>query len=185
MGGFGSGSSYHWWRGSKKDTVEDCRQIDANRWMREGILKAGVRCSGTWAWFRNASKTEPTASISYEVSTVDPADAWLRLFYTLTRTQLHMDYRIPLTTTRLRLGGIRWWFVCPLVVNGRECRRRVGKLYLAPGSNYFGCRQCHRLTYTSCQESRKLDRVFRLMAKDLGRDFDDVKRGMRRIFKGR
>jgi hypothetical protein len=57
----------------------------------------------------------------------------------------------------------------------------VGKLYLPPSGGYFGCRHCYHLTYTSCQKSRKLDRVFHLMA----RDFDDVKQGMRRIFKGR
>jgi hypothetical protein len=40
------------------------------------------------------------------------------------------------------------------------CGRRVGKLYLPPGGRYYGCRQCHDLTYTSCQQSDK--RVSRL-----------------------
>jgi hypothetical protein len=40
-------------------------------------------------------------------------------------------------------------------VNGRPCQRRVGKLYLPPGGRYYGCRHCHALTYTSCQEHDK------------------------------
>jgi hypothetical protein len=37
-------------RSSKKTVVEDCRSLDANRWMREGILKSGVHHVGAWAW---------------------------------------------------------------------------------------------------------------------------------------
>src|SRR5262249_15874509 len=119
MGGPGSGESFHhWWRAPKKAGGEDCRDLDANRWTREGLLKAGVWHYGRWCWFRDAARTEETASIGYEVNTSgDPA--YVRLTYTLTRTQEQIDYRIGLTTTRPRFGGLRWWFVCPLVVNGR------------------------------------------------------------------
>jgi hypothetical protein len=83
---------------------------------------------------------------------------------------------VELTTTRPRFGGLRWWFVCPLLVSGRPCRRRVGKLYLPPRARYFGCRHCYDLTYTSCQESRKYDGAFRFMSRISGYDFDTVKR---------
>ena len=45
------------------------------------------------------------------------------------------DVRIPirLQTTPTQFGGRRWWFTCPLIVNGVACNRRVGKLYLPPG----------------------------------------------------
>jgi hypothetical protein len=33
-------------------------------------------------------------------------------------------------TTRPHLGGLRWWFVCPLIVGGCACGRRCAKLYL-------------------------------------------------------
>lgn len=52
--------------------------------------------------------------------------------------------QVWLTATRPRFGGLRWWFVCPLVVKGRSCKRRVGKLYLPPHGRYFGCRHCNR-----------------------------------------
>ena len=84
-----------------------------------------------------------------------------------------------LTATRPRFGGLRWWFVCPLVVNGRPCNRRVAKLHLPPPARYFGCRLCYRLTYASCQESHRHDTLYRLMARNMGKDFAAVKRAMR------
>jgi hypothetical protein len=62
------------------------------------------------------------------------------------------DYFVRLVTTSPPVGGVRWWFVCPLVVNGTPCRKRVSKLYLPPGSDFFGCRTCYGLTYRSAQE---------------------------------
>jgi hypothetical protein len=156
MGGPGSGCSYyHHWRPAKKSTVEDCRSLDANQWMREGVLRAGVWHFGSWSWWRDTERREQTASLGYEVDTRDPAAPSLRLSYTIVRTGEALDYRVGLTTTRPRFGGLRWWFICPLVVNGSTCARRVGKLYLPPGGRYYGCRHCYDLTYTSCQQHDK------------------------------
>jgi hypothetical protein len=184
MGGPGSGSHYHWWRDSKKTTVEDCLSIDANRWMREGILKARVHLSGSWPW-RYQSGRE--CSITYEVLTLDMTWPQVRLRYSLSRTGKpeSVDYHVRLATTCPRFGGLRWWFLCPLAPHGRTCNRRVGKLYLPPGQNYFGCRHCHDLTYTSCQESHQHDSLYRFMAGNMGWDFDTVKEVMGRIGKRR
>jgi hypothetical protein len=156
MGGPGSGSHYHWWRSSKKTTVEVCKSLDANRWMREGILKPGVCFVGSWRWVYQGGREN---SITFEVDARDPVLPSLRLSYTITRRGDErgesLDYSVELTTTRPRFGGLRWWFVCPLVVNGQPCGRRVGKLYLPPGGRHFGCRHCHELTYTSCQTHDK------------------------------
>jgi hypothetical protein len=86
---------------------------------------------------------------------------------------------VGLTTTRPPFGGLRWWFCCPLEADGRPCGRRVHKLYLTVGATLFGCRHCHRLTYTSAQRSRYDDPVFRRLARTTGFDFADVKRMMR------
>ena len=59
------------------------------------------------------------------------------------------DYKVRLTTTPCNLGGVRYWFVCPLSKSGVYCGRRVAKLYKAPGANYFGCRHCYNLSYES------------------------------------
>ena len=80
---------------------------------------------------------------------------WIRLYYTFMRTQEHMDYKIHLQTTRPYVGGVHWWFTCPLLRLEGACNCRVSKLYLPPGSRYYGCRHCYGLTYQSCQESDK------------------------------
>jgi hypothetical protein len=154
MGGSGSGSHYHWWRATKKTVVEDCLSLDANRWAREGILRAGVHQTDSWRWVYQSGRE---CSIGYEVFTQDMAQPLLRLSFSCTaRGQAGpMGYHVRLATTRRRFGGLRWWFLCPLSVNGRHCCRRVGKLYLPPGSKYFGCRHCHDLTYQSAQEHDK------------------------------
>jgi hypothetical protein len=48
--------------------------------------------------------------------------------------------------------------MCPGVVNGISCRRRVAKLY-SPG-RYFLCRHCYRLVHTSQREGEG-DRALR------------------------
>jgi hypothetical protein len=75
--------------------------------------------------------------------------------YHFTESGVNVDYRVWLAATRPRFGGRRWWFLCPLSRDGRQCGRRVGKLSLPPGGRYFGCRHCYDLTYTSAQEHDK------------------------------
>jgi hypothetical protein len=154
MGGPGSRNHYHWWRPNKKSIVEDCRSLDANRWMREGILKAGIWQSGSSCWYRDAERKQIASTISYELDTAGLAP-WVRLAYTFTKSGEDFDCKIRLTVTRPHFGGQRWWFICPLGVNGRPCGRRVGKLYLPPGARYYGCRRCYGLTYRSCPEHDK------------------------------
>ena len=55
-------------------------------------------------------------------------------------------------------GGARPYFVCPGVVNGVACGRRVAKLHGA--GRYFLCRHCYRLGYASQREGG-LDRALR------------------------
>ncbi len=57
-----------------------------------------------------------------------------------------------------RYGGARPYFICPGVVNGVACGRRVAKLHLS--GRYFLCRHCHRLAHASQSEDR-WDRAFR------------------------
>jgi hypothetical protein len=177
MGGPGSGSHYHWWRSGKKTTAEECKSLDANRWMREGILVPGVCLVGSWRWVYQDGREN---SITYEVDTRAPVLPSLRLSYTITRhgdeRGESLDYSVDLTTTQPRFGGLRWWFVCPLVVSGRPCGRRVGKLYLPPGSRYFGCRHCHELTYTSCQEHDRRVDALRKNPEALRRAFENLDR---------
>ena len=151
MGGYGSG---RWGSHVKKDTVEDCRVLDASRWTREKFFREDARVSGMWQW-TDASTGEERSALGYEVNAA-AEPPYARLRYSLTRTGENLDYQISLERTRPRLGGKRWWFICPLVTNGGACGRRVGKLYLPPGGKYYGCRHCYSLTYESAQTSNHL-----------------------------
>jgi hypothetical protein len=176
MGGSGSGNFYHWWRSSKKATVEDCLSLDANRWMREGILKAGLERWGSWRWTYHSGSS---FSLNYEVQTLDMDNPRVRLSYKWTfdgqGEVQSAEYDIRLTTTCPQFGGLRLWFICPLLINDRACNRRVGKLYLPGRAHYFGCRHCYDLTYTSCQESRKYDGLARFFARNLDTDLATAK----------
>ena len=90
--------------------------------------------------------------------------------------RLHLDFEVrlgggdwesvnetvPITHVPCRYGGTRPYFLCPGVVDGRHCGRRVAKLYAL--GRYFLCRHCHRLTYASQGES-KHDRAVRRLDK--------------------
>jgi hypothetical protein len=122
------------------------------------------------------------ASVSYRVD-LNGGNPRLRLLYTVTGrdgAKQDLDEPIPLQSTCQRNGGPRWWFTCPLAVNGRACGRRAAKLYLPPGGRYFGCRVCYDLTYESCQESYQFDRAFAQLARETGFDAGLVKRALTR-----
>jgi hypothetical protein len=144
MGGDGSGR-----RETKKIVVEDCLILDVGRVGPDGPLRPGLQSSGTMSWNRGS------ASIGFHVNTTNPSDSWLNLSYTISDTGEKIECRNELVTTRVCSGGLRWFFLCPLITNGQPCRARVHKLYLPPGARSFGCRRYYDLTYTSCQEHDK------------------------------
>ena len=141
---------YYW---DKKDTVEDCRSVSIS-FLRKHDYFCGYR-SGGIVW-KNCCGEE-TSSIGVTVSSMD-GDNYVRFQYTTTDRntgeKTEYDYKVRLTTTPCNFGGVRYWFICALNVNGVYCGRRVAKLFLAPGANYFGCRHCYNLTYESRNEPR-------------------------------
>lgn len=151
MGGFGSGRP----SGSGRSTVEACRSIDVNRLHREGCLVAGW--IGGWQWSRDGEKV---ASIGMRTE----------------RDRLKLIYRfrvvggdwedveevVPIVRLDCPLGGTRPFFICPGIVNGIPCGRRVAKLY-GP-DRYFLCRHCYRLAHGSQMEDA-LDRARRRASK--------------------
>jgi hypothetical protein len=147
MGGFGSGRS----SGSGRGTVESCRSIDVNRLLREGCLSSGWQ--GGWQWTRDG---ERVASITLHMES-----ECLVLSY---RYRLgdgdweDITEPVPIVRVPCRFGGSRPYFLCPGVVKGIACGRRVAKLY-GPG-RYFLCRNCYRLAYAS-QSEDALDRTLR------------------------
>ena len=151
MGGSGSGRP----SGLGRDTVESCRSIDVNRLHREGCLRPGWW--GGWQWTHDGERV-----------------AWIQLRAETDR--LHLSYRfrivggewldvdetVSIVRLPCRFGGSRPYFVCPGVVNGSVCNRRVAKLH-GPG-RYFLCRHCYRLAHASQSESA-WDRALRRASK--------------------
>jgi hypothetical protein len=153
MGGYGSG-----FQGSRKLTVEDSLCLPVARFVKKAMVGSWTRGTLKWSY----EECEPHARLGYEANLVDPNAAWVRLTYTVNGTP--MDYRVRLVTTQPTYGGRRWWFLCPLPREEGGPPRRVAKLYLPPAGKYFGSRQAHGLTYTSCQESHKYDGLLRRLA---------------------
>src|SRR5262249_24656347 len=148
MGGFGS---TRWAWNSTNKTVESNRSLDINRLNRAGCLRPGY-CGG-WEWKRDGERVAwiqlrrdgNALGLSYRVWRV--GETW-------------QDVEQPTRIIGMpcRFGGARPYFVCPGVVNGIACARRVGKLYGA--GTYFLCRHCYRLAYGSQHEDR-YDRALR------------------------
>jgi hypothetical protein len=161
MGGLGSGRP----SGSGRGKVEACRSIDVNRLHKTGCL--GVGWSGGWQWTCDGERV-----------------AWINVRAEADRLQL--SYRVRICgsewkdveeTVRIvhvpcHIGGTRPYFICPGVVNGVTCGRRVAKLH-GPG-RYFLCRHCYRLAHASQNESawdrsvRRANKIKQRLGGDLG-----------------
>lgn len=136
----------------KKKTVEDCIAVlDVNLLVRKQTISADNSVHGTMSW-------TTATRIAYEMEFECDRGHSLRLRYQ-SGSQIY-DYVIPLTRTPTRpFGGQHYWFLCPQSgfdfdrMQSTVCRRRVGKLYLPPGSTTFACRNCYNLTYRSSQTS--------------------------------
>jgi hypothetical protein len=64
-----------------------------------------------------------------------------------------IEEKYKITSTPCNYGGKRYWFICPMTSNGKHCGKRVANLYIGSGSNYFACRHCYNMTYSSRNDS--------------------------------
>ncbi len=145
MGGYGSG------RPGYRQKAEDCRSLDVNRFHSEGCLLPGRRGSRVWS-----SDGEEVGRIGYKAE-----DGRLVLDYRV--RQYGSDWESVSETIRIthldcNYGSTRPYFICPGVVNGLHCGRRVGKLFA--GGRYFLCRHCYNISYAS-QSQAHYDRALR------------------------
>lgn len=152
MGGFGSG---RWYRSrGRKTTKEEALDLSVKNFRK--WLGFGGTGTSTWT-FTNGNKSSINFFLDWKANS-----PLLTLSYCLNKTK-DVRFSILLQSTPVHFGGSRWWFTCPLILNGAPCLRRVGKLYLPPGATYFGCRHCHDLSYESSQSAHRVERVFQLM----------------------
>jgi hypothetical protein len=161
MGGFGSGRP----SGTGRETVECCRSLDVKRLHRDGCLMPGW--SGGWQWTREGAQA---ASIML----LAEADRVILSYRVGVGGGDWEDVRepVPIVRASCRFGGSRPYFICPGVVNGVACGRRVVKLYGA--GRYFLCRHCYRLAYASQSEDafgralRQRDKIWMQLGSEPG-----------------
>lgn len=68
------------------------------------------------------------------------------------------ENNIQLTYSRSNLNkGFILWFLCKI------CGRKARYLYVPPNSQTYACRTCHRLSYSSQNESKELRRLAKLI----------------------
>lgn len=130
------------WYYNKKATVEEVIDLTVFQLKKYGMLKAGSRTSTVITWVSSCSGNK--SSVNVEVNIID--DPYVKLSYSISdsgENSQSYDCEISLITSPCNLGGVRYWFACPV------CWRRSGVLYLVPGERYFMCRCCNNLTYRS------------------------------------
>ncbi len=166
MGGAGSGNFEG--RYGRRTTVGECWQLDAAELAGEGFFEIGSEGFSYWV---NPETREPVVLFEFSTSLGSDGERVFRVSY---RWADFEDLSIPirLQTTRPHFGCLRVWFTCPRITDGLVCNQRVKKLYLLPGSPYFGCRTCHDLRYRRRESLQRIDarigRVKNQLEKDLG-----------------
>lgn len=151
MGGFGSGK----WADAmtRKATTGLCRSISAKR-LHDAEVFEGKSVSVNWV--NDLGEDAGSAVITLQLDG-NGNTSHLRLDFGGSVTVTGQV--IQVVTTACFYGGVRYWLLCPAVKDGVLCENRVGVLYLPPGGSVFACRHCWGLTYESCQQSHKYDRV--------------------------
>jgi hypothetical protein len=145
-------------------TVEQCLRFDIGS-LKEALKgvdvpnnRGDVVSGATIRWSNTYGGIE--AVVGYQLGRIKGEGLLVLIDPELTRefsdaVRLQADYIIPIDATPTHIGGVRYWFRCPMEHNGKPCGRRVKKLYLPSGEQVFGCRQCYDLTYRSVQTHDK------------------------------
>jgi hypothetical protein len=147
MGGWSSGRR----RTKSQAAVEDVLRLEMTALRRLGYLRAGACCSGSIRWSRGH---EDIGSVHLKAELTDLSDA--RVVLTYSAGGKPRIQRIVIDAAPCRLGGYRFYFLCP--TTGRRCTA----LAFVDGS--FASRQGKRLSYASQSEDR-LHRLYRACAK--------------------
>lgn len=161
MGGPGSG--YPMWK-ARRPTADSSLALDVRRLSRDhSRFICESQSIRTW---RDPDTQDPVASIGIRITSNRGCAPAVVLSYQTDRGQTARGVSsvVKLDKTSPFFGGVRWWFVCP------SCKQRVAKLYFPFGYDRFLCRHCHGLTYQSCQDSHRFDKLFAVIAGDHGND---------------
>lgn len=143
---------------SNRRVVEDCRALNMAAVVRSGLFSPWVdsnyyrhELSRRFEW-RSGFTACVTCPGRY-LNSPRQSEEHLALTYSISGCEIKED--IEITSIPSPLGrGRRCYFLCP-GWDDAPCGKRVGKLYLPRGEEYFRCRACHDLTYRSVKEHDK------------------------------
>lgn len=144
---------------NRKGLVDGTHVLDIATLRAQGVFESGPGV--VWQqkpWLPSLFGPHDPLRIAYKLTKTDTGDPVLKVAHRSGYSGKVSSTPIRLTWTRPHYGGRRWWFQCPLVIDGRACGRRCAKLHLLAGGHFFGCRICQRLTYRSRQWHR--DRIY-------------------------
>jgi hypothetical protein len=150
-------------RENRRLTTEECRVLEIGPLVRAGLFLEPLPTTCTITW--------PEVIGSEHIGLEGTVSRWSenKWYLVLRHSMVHclppgplaLPFTLRITRTPCYYVGWRYWLRCPQVREGRLiCRRRVTKLFLPPGHDSFGCRQCHDLSYRSVQEhDQRVDRL--------------------------
>lgn len=147
MGGVNSGRR----RSIHRGAVEQYPAIDLRLLRRAGLLGAG-QCTYTTLHWGNQAPEALSVRIFSDLS--DTADASMRVVGS--EDYSAMAKRVAIECVPCPYGGVRCYFLCPLI--GARCEQ----LFLVDG--IFASRKAHKLTYAS-QSEDELSRARRKLRK--------------------
>lgn len=161
MGGPGSG--FPIWK-ARKSTADSSLALDVRRLSRDHS-RFTRESHSIHAW-RHPDTQEPVASVNIRITSSHGCTPTVVLTYQTDRREAASGVTsvVDLVKTFPFFGGVRWWFICP------SCNRRAAKLYIPFRHDRFLCRRCHGLTYQSCQDSHRFDKLFFAIAGDQGKE---------------
>lgn len=145
-------------------------------WLLRDVQDGGYK-NTTISWGQNGDR----GNVGCEVN-LWSEKKYARFHYTQTDNssgeKKDFDYKVPLEKTPCHLGGFRYWFKCHLYKSGVYCGKRVGVLY--KNGDWFGCRHCYELTYSSRNTNRgyKHYPLFRIL--DLGIKAEKIEANMKK-----
>lgn len=156
-----------------KTIKENCRNISIYQFKEWGCFKSDYH-AGSVVWTSYDNKKN---SVNY---VIDLRERRFKLDYRIRswgdEEWQDMNHTYPLVATPCNYGGLRWWFICSVYRSGVYCGRRVAKLYLGSGSNYFACRHCYDLSYGSRNKNYKGKYTFLTKFFDISKDIENLEK---------
>ncbi|MDP4085798.1 MAG: hypothetical protein Q8934_14425 [Bacillota bacterium] len=126
MGGMGSGP--YGFRGTKqrKLTVEEVPHIEVQQ-LKGNLHNEDLTCS----WDNGEQSIRILTKINCIILKYRAGEEKIKEYVAIKSSKVGF--------------GERLWFCCP------ECDKKTARLYIV--GKFFRCRECHQLTYSTCQES--------------------------------